>query len=96
MSYNLLLDYIRSAEYRILNGVRVYDDERIVAVEDEDYLLAIQAHDETAWKMLLEAAAKNPAVLKELVVTIEEAKDTLLPGSVTVMRIRKRDLEKTA
>lgn len=93
MAYDLVVDYVRTARYDVVNGARVYWDEKIVLVDAGDFYIAVQAHDEATWSKLLSIIRADPDLVRRIAEDIQGAVDALVPGTVSVMYLRKRDLE---
>jgi len=94
MSYEMVLDFIRSSkDYYEVNGVRVYPSERIIMIEAGGFYIVIQAQDEDAWRKILDFTEKRPSYLLDIVEYVETSSETLIPGTVTVMRLKKEDVE---
>ena len=91
-AYDLVVEYLKTGRYEVINGVRVYHEERIVAIEDNKFYLVVQAHIEDAWRELINMVKENPGYLKAVVEHIEKAGSGVLPSIISIMRIKKEDL----
>lgn len=94
MVYEMVVEYVRTAKYRVVNGVRVYDKEKIILVDIGEYYVLIQAHDNTTWVNLLSTIMSSPGLVRELARVIHDAVDTLIPGTISIMYLRKKDVLK--
>jgi len=95
MAYEMVVEFVRSTPYRLVNGVRVYDRERIVLVEDGDYYVLVQAHDGGAWSTLLALVeAVGPDAVRRIAEYLANASNTIIPGNLATMRIRKADVHR--
>jgi len=94
MSYDMVLDFIRtSKDYYEVGGVRLYPSEKIALVEMNEFYVVLQAHTAEAWVKLLEIVKRDPSYMQRVVDCLETAKETLLPGTISVMRLKKEDVE---
>lgn len=92
-SYNAVAEYL-SALIRVAgkSGAVILDSKRMVAILSiGSYYLVLQAHDSRAWD-LLKDVAKEPEKLKAFLDAISKASETVIPAGITVMRVRKEDV----
>lgn len=92
-AYDLVVEYLKSGKYELVNSVRVYYGEKIVVFGDNDFYVVIQAHDENAWEALVNVARENPEYLKSIVDYVEKTGSGALPSTISVMRVKKEDLD---
>jgi len=93
MSYDMVLDFIKtSKDYYEVGGVRLYPSEKLALIEVNEFYVVLQAQTAEAWEKLLEIVKGEPTYIQRVVDCLETAKETLLPGTITVMRLKKEDV----
>jgi len=90
--YELVVDYLKTAKYTVVNGARVYPSEKIVLVDDGKFYVAVQAHTDEAWSKLLKLVNENPRHVLELVRYIESLKEGTVPDTISFIRLKKEDI----
>lgn len=92
MLYEMIVEYIKTAKYRIINNIKIYDEEKIILVDAGNYYLLIQAHDNKVWIKLLSIIRTKPSLIKYIIENIHNAVDTLVPGTISIMYLRRKDI----
>lgn len=93
--YGLVLDYLASALPRMSNaGVYLDRESRIVVVDDGDYLVVIQVHDQQLFDELVSVGGDSRDFYLALVDEIERS--SVIPVSVSIVRASKSDVAKIA
>lgn len=89
----LVINYITSAKFRVINSAKVYDEEKIIVIEDGEYYLVLQVHDSKLWSKVLALVKKSLGAVKQIVNELENKRNALLPTSVTFMRLKKKNVK---
>lgn len=89
--YGLVLHYLSSLPNYGLEQVLVDRRNKLIVVDDDEWLLVMQVMDVDLFNYLAEKGVKEPKYLVRFFQCVERSE--VIPNTISIMRVLKKDLE---